>query len=152
MDRIPELDGRGLLPPGIYATTLGDCVERFGRGSAKRELLGGLLRAVVDAARQYPTIKRVLVWGSFVSAKPEPNDLDYSVVVSVAHGGTVITPEHRRFFVPADARLFYGVDRGYLVLPDYPVEPFAEYLSFLCGTREQGPRGVLEISLREGTT
>ena len=145
---IPALDGRGLLPPGIFAASLNECVAHFGGGSERRERCATLLRDVVQAARQYPTVKRVLVWGSFVSSRAEPNDLDYSLVVSVDHGGTKVEPEHRRFLVPLDARIAYGVDRGYLVLPDYPVESFASFLLFLCETREQGPRGIVEIVLR----
>ncbi|MBC7805344.1 MAG: hypothetical protein H7145_04265 [Akkermansiaceae bacterium] len=86
---------------------------------------------IVDAAREYPTIKRVLVWGSFVTDKLEPNDLDYSLIVSVLHGKTVIRPEHRRFLALPDARSFYGVDRGYLLVSDYPLDVYAMRLDFL---------------------
>jgi hypothetical protein len=152
VEAIPELDARGLLPVGIHATSLTECLLRFGNGSARRRQAGLLLEAMVNAARHYPFIKRVLVWGSFASDKPEPNDLDYSLVVSVNFREAVIAPEHRRFLIPHDARLFYGVDRGYLVLPDYPIERYAEFLLFLCDTREQGQRGIIEIPLcREAT-
>lgn len=131
--------------PGIHNALLAECQARFGVGCARREGFGRLLDEVIAAARNYPTIKRVLVWGSFVSAKPEPNDLDYSLVVSVTHGDATVQPEHRRFLVARDARTFYGTDRGYFEIRDYPVEPFAERLLFIAASRTGTPRGIVEI-------
>lgn len=75
---LPDLDNEGFLPPGIHAASLAEIRTRFGSGSAARERQGELLRQIVEAAGKYETIKRILVWGSFVTAKCEPNDLDYS--------------------------------------------------------------------------
>lgn len=145
---LPDLDNDGLLPPGIHAATFAEVAGRFGAGSPARERQRELLRQIVEAAKAYPTIKCVLVWGSFVSNKPEPNDLDYSVVVSVGHPRTIITPEHRRFFVPAEARQFYGVDKSYLVVRDYPLDEYIERLDFITHNRDNHAHGVLEIHVR----
>lgn len=80
---LPELNADGYLPPGIHTASLEEVLARFGEGSPTRQRHGELLRAVVRAALEYETIKRILVWGSFVTAKPDPNDLDYTAVVSV---------------------------------------------------------------------
>jgi len=144
---IPPLVPTGFLPPGIHAASLREVTERFGAGSEARKRQCGLLREVVEAARPYPTIKRVLLWGSFVTAKAEPADLDYSIVVGVTHPQVRIAPPHRRFFVAADARRYYGVDRGYLVIHDYPVDRYVEWIDFLYHTRTGTLCGVVEISL-----
>ena len=149
---IPELNSDGYLPPGIHAATLRETLARFGVGAASRRQKSELLRLAVEAAQMYPTIKRVLVWGSFVTAKPEPNDLDYSIVVSVDHPRAIIAPPHRRFFVPVEARQFYGVDKAYLELGDYPLITYTEQLIFICATRRRQPCGIIEISLRGETT
>jgi len=145
---IPDLEPEGFLPPGIHAASLSEVGVRFGAASTARQRLGGLLGQVVEAAKGYPTIKRVLVWGSFVTAKVEPNDLDYSVVVAVSHNRAPIARAHRRFFVAADARRYYGLDKAYLVIPDYPLDYYIEKLDFLCHARERVACAILEISLR----
>jgi hypothetical protein len=129
---LPDFGPGGDLPPGIHAASLREVETRFAAGSPARERQGELLRLVIEAAKQYFTIKRVLLWGSFVTAKPEPADLDYSVVVSVLHQRARIDAAHRRFLVPIDARRHYGVDRAYLVIKDYPLEEYVERLDFLC--------------------
>lgn len=144
---LPALLPTGYLPPGIHAATLREVQERFGAGSNVRRRQRDLLQHVVNAAHEYASIKRVLVWGSFVSSKLEPEDLDYSLIVSIEHGRTDVQRGHRRFLVPADARRYYGVDRSYLVIKDYPLDVYAERLDFICRNREQVPRGIVEISL-----
>jgi hypothetical protein len=148
---LPDFDKDGYLPPGIHAASLAEVVKRFGTGSEARSKQTELLRQVVEAAKAYATIKRVLIWGSFVTDKLEPADLDFSVVVSITHWQTKINDEHRRFFVPHEARLRYGVDRSFLILPDYPLEPYIESLDFLCHARARRERGIVEISIRGET-
>ncbi len=144
---LPEFDAEGYLPAGIHATTLAQALARFGVGSAVRQRQAELLRQVVEAAKNYPTIKRILVWGSFVTAKPEPNDLDYSAVVGVNYQSDEIAVAHRRFFTPFNARLYYGVDRSYLILYDYPLIRYTRHIDFICNSREKKDCGIVEISI-----
>jgi hypothetical protein len=145
---LPELCPNGLLPPGIHAASLAEVVERFGSGSAARVRSAELLKAVVRAAIQYETIKRILIWGSFVTAKPEPNDLDYTAIVGIDFRTTILAREHLRFLSPRDARAYYGVDRSYVVISDYPIDFFVEKLDFVTTTRDGIEVGVVEISVR----
>jgi hypothetical protein len=146
---LPDLNTDGYLDEGIYLAELNEVLQRFGVGSSARERQGNLLRLIVENARKYPTIKRVLIWGSFVSAKPEPGDLDYSIVVEVRHNTTTIEPYDRRFFVPYEAHLHYGADRGFLVLKDYPPEAYAEAILFFSQDRDGKQRGILEVNCHE---
>lgn len=143
---LPELNADGYLDVGIYLASLDEVLERFGTGTPARERQGNLLRLIVESGRKYPTIKRVLLWGSFVSAKPEPGDLDYSVVVDPRHRLVTVEPEDKRFFVPPDARIHYGADPSYLVLYEYPPEQLADFMFFLCHDRRRRPRGIVEVS------
>jgi uncharacterized protein DUF6932 len=144
---LPGFDRDGLLPPGIHAAPLREVVARFGTGSPAREEKAELLRLVVEAAKDYRTIKRVLVWGSFVTNRPEPRDLDYSIIVSVDYNPDLIAAAHRRFFVPFEARPFYGVDRAYLVVFDYPWGNYIDLLDFTTYSRTLRRCGVVEISI-----
>jgi predicted nucleotidyltransferase len=144
---LPDFTSDGSLPPGIHAASLTEVQARFGTGSEARQRQMELLRQVVEAARFYPTIKRILLWGSFVTVKADPADLDYSIVVSVIHERTAIAAEHRRFLLPTDARRHYGVDRKYLVIKDYPLDSYIDRLDFICHDRNGRPCGILEVNL-----
>lgn len=145
---LPEWNADGRMSPGIHAASFAEVAARFGTGSNVRRGLLILLRELVAAAGSYPTLKRILLWGSFVTDKPEPGDLDYSVVVAYTHSKTQIAAEHRRFFIPADARQFYGTDTNYLLIPDYPLASYSDRMELLLQGRDRRPCGIVEISLR----
>ncbi len=146
---LPQLNVDGYLPPGIYFAELDEVLAQFGTSIPTRQRQGNLLRLIVGSARKYPTIKRVLLWGSFVSAKPEPGDLDYSIIVDPRHPTTTIAPEDRRFFIPYNANIHYGVDRGYLLLREYPLDDYFRSLELICHDRDGQPRGILEVNCHD---
>lgn len=145
---LPDFDADGFLPPGIHAASLAEVGDRYGQGAVLRRQAFDLLQRVVEVALEYPTAKRVLLWGSFVTTRPEPQDLDYSLIVALDHPRTAIGGVHRRFLVPSEARQRYGVDAGYLVIADFPLEIYVERVEFLCHTKTRRPCGIVEVALR----
>lgn len=83
---IPDLNGDGLLPEGIHDCTLVEIGVRFGRfgASDRRVRLFEQLRALVEEERQAGVAVEFIVDGSFVTAKPEPGDIDL-VIILPAH-------------------------------------------------------------------
>lgn len=63
-----------VLPPGIHTTTLEEVGRVFAYNARRRALFDGLVDAAVMLARC--GCRRVLLDGSYVSAKPLPNDYD----------------------------------------------------------------------------
>lgn len=147
---IPAFVPEGLLPPGLHAASLREIEARFG-GSARRDEQLRLLREVVGAALFYASIKRVLLWGSFVSSKEEPGDLDYSFVVGVEHKQVALRSEDEPFLLPRLARLLYGVDPNHLVIADYDLERYTERVDFILTGRDRKHHGIVEINLRGET-
>jgi hypothetical protein len=142
---LPELTPQGMLPPGIYRASLPEALARFGHGSAAREQQGALLRLIVTRAARYETVKRILVWGSWPTARPEPADLDYSLIVDPRHQRAMIADEDERYFVPPAAQLRYGTHRGTLVIKEWPLPDYMRFLRLVCHDRRRQPRGILEI-------
>lgn len=80
---LPEFDDEGDLPVGIHAATLAEIGTRFGQFtvSDRRMKLLARLRQIVELAWASGIVARILVVGSFITAKPEPNDVDLVLVV-----------------------------------------------------------------------
>jgi hypothetical protein len=145
---IPSFGDDGFLPPGIHTAALHEMSVRFAPGGVYRAELTARLESVVAAAMRCPTAKRVLLWGSYVTIKAEPGDLDYSVVVSVDHARTEIGEADRRYLIPFEARRHFNADPAFLIVRDYPLEYYIERLDFMCRRHDGRPRGIVEISLR----
>ena len=100
---IPNLNEHGLLPVGIHDCTFQELEEQFGQdrwvkapeSSSVREVLrqqrGRLCARLADylaEVRRVGLEVEVLVDGSFVTDKPDPNDVDLIVVLPADHDFT----------------------------------------------------------------
>jgi hypothetical protein len=79
---LPEFNHDGNLPEGIHLATEDEVFVRFGIPSARRQWLGEQLRSLVALAKSTGQLARVFLWGSFVTSKEVPNDLDVLLVMS----------------------------------------------------------------------
>lgn len=77
---LPPLDEEGYLPPGIHAAMLAELEEVFRYGSPRRNWLWGRLVEVMEVARASGRVKRLIIWGSFVTRKELPGDLDLLLI------------------------------------------------------------------------
>jgi hypothetical protein len=77
---IPAFDDEGYLPPGIHLATTQEIIARFGRESELRRVQVESLLWLVELARR-AGIQRIVVNGSFVTDKLEPNDVDCVLLV-----------------------------------------------------------------------
>ena len=65
-----------LPPPGVHEATLSEVVERFGTNTPRRQVLASRLQELVSLARETRHLQRLFIWGSFVTDKLFPRDLD----------------------------------------------------------------------------
>jgi predicted nucleotidyltransferase len=79
---LPELTDDGELPPGVHIADWQEFQSRFGISSPRRLWLSGRLRTILELAASGGRLRRVFVWGSFVTAKPAPKDLDILLIMS----------------------------------------------------------------------
>jgi len=78
---IPPLQDDGHLPPGLYLADMNEIEDCFGKSTPRRQELFERLRTFVELARHCGAL-RVFVNGSFVTAKPEPGDVDVVIWMS----------------------------------------------------------------------
>ena len=77
---IPPFRRDGYLPDGVYVCSEADVIFRFGSSSRRRRRLALRLRRWIELGRQVGA-KRLLVDGSFVTAKEEPQDVDTVILL-----------------------------------------------------------------------
>lgn len=78
---IPLLNEHGDLPRGVHRATLQETIERFGKGSIKRQILALRLERIHRLATNTAQLSRFVVFGSFITAKPGPNDVDVFMIM-----------------------------------------------------------------------
>ena len=73
---LPPFDENGDLPLGIYRATLSETLRHFGTGSRRRQIVATRLERIHRLALSTGHVSRFVVFGSFITAKKEPNDVD----------------------------------------------------------------------------
>lgn len=76
---IPDFDEQGYLPAGVHPASLDEIEGRFGRQSEVRQVQMESLRWLVELAKK-AGVQRLVINGSFVTARLEPNDVDCALL------------------------------------------------------------------------
>jgi hypothetical protein len=130
---IPLCNQDGYLPPGIHLATLAEIASRFGQGSELRRVEMESLCWLVEVARRAGA-QRIVVNGSFVTDKLEPNDVDCVLLIGpgFSHDAT------------AEAELLAGFPFLNLELVDK--EGFEQFTQRTFATdRNLIPKGMVEV-------
>lgn len=143
LEMIPDFRADGYLPDGLHAASESEVAFRFGTSGRRRRLILRL-RRWIELARMVGAL-RLLVDGSFVTAKRDPNDIDAVILLPSNFEQQIET---------GDAA---ALELEEMLLTRRPEELFAaedefdwsEWVSFFSRTREADSRtkGLVEIQL-----
>jgi len=141
---IPAFRTDGYLPEGLYSASEADATFRFGSDTPRRTRLVLRLRRWLFLAREIGA-RRILIDGSFVTAKPEPDDIDAVILLPV------------NFAAQVEQGFESAIELEQMLLTRRPEELFAaedeldwnDWFEFFSRTRESDGRrkGLVEIQL-----
>ena len=143
---LPTLLPNGYLPPGMHEATLSEVVERFGTNTPRRQVLANRLQEVVSLTRATRKLQRMFIWGSFVTDKAFPRDLDIFLLMQEGFDrefAALALPqryvfEHERARLLFEADIFWATEAvGAAVL--------ASWLSVYQLSHDMEQRGIVEV-------
>jgi hypothetical protein len=146
---LPDYDDKGDLPAGIHPATLADVEQRFGRFtvSDRRVSLFAKLNQVVELAKASGIAERIIIAGSFVTAKLEPNDVDLVIVLAPEVEFGALTPSQ---YAVADRDALRRVLRGGgcdVIVARAGTKPLQAAIEFFQTNRNNKAVGVVELRL-----
>lgn len=107
---LPELTAEGELPPGVHIADWQEFRSRFCSSSPRRIWLAGRFRALMELAATSGKLRRVFVWGSFVTSKPAPRDIDILLIMDEDFETSQISASAQAVFDSVRARLLFESD------------------------------------------
>ena len=141
---LPAVTSAGDLPSGVHTCGLDELLERFGTGSAQRRLVALRLVRVVNLAIAAGGVTRIVVFGSFVTAKKDPNDVDIFLVMDDAFDVSGVAGEARLVFDHLSAQPHFGASVFWARRAScFPSE--AEMVSGWGLKRDGTSRGIVEL-------
>lgn len=141
---LPPFNEVGDLPPGVYRATLAEVLERFGQGTVQRRAVADRLNRIYQLAASTGQVARFVVFGSFVTEKAEPNDVDIILLMEDAFdlasvkGEAALVFQHTEADAHFGASVFWARRSGALG----GEQAMIEYWQV---RREGGRRGIVEI-------
>ncbi len=88
---VPSFTETGDLPQGVHRASLREVLEQFAQSTLQRKIVGMRLARVHELAAATGHVKRFIVFGSFVTAKPDPNDVDVFLIMHDTFDLTQVT-------------------------------------------------------------
>lgn len=144
VEMIPAFRDDGYLPDGIHMSSEPDLTFRFGSSTPRRRRLALRIRRWITLARQTRCL-RLLIDGSFVTSKPEPQDVDALVLLA---------PDFQDQIEQGNDA---AIELEQMLLTRHPEEIFAAedatdweaWVQFFSRTREADDRrkGLVEVAL-----
>ncbi len=118
--------------------------ERFGGGTPQRQRVAARLRQALDLARPQAIVSRVIIWGSFITAKSDPADADILWITLPTFDRSRLPVQVGVLFDPVLAKRLYGID--ILSIPEGSAY-LSTLLEGLSVTRTFTKRGLVEVRL-----
>jgi predicted nucleotidyltransferase len=142
---LPEFNSQGDLPPGVYRATLNEVVARFGRGTAQRQRVTERLRRIFQLAQATGKLDRLIIFGSYVTSKLEPNDVDVVIVFQDSFEVSAVAPETRMLLDHERAEATFGASIFWIRPAMIFLETFDEFIAGWQVKRDQTKRGIVEV-------
>ena len=145
---IPEFQKDGNIPKGLYKATLQEVREVFGTGSAKRKLLIGNLENIIELAKSTGKLERVIIWGSFISNKDFPQDIDLLLIMRGDFDLDANPPEVKRIFDYVQGRIVFNADI-FWTKSSIGEEAIGLWIETYQMTRDFESRGIVEVTIND---
>ena len=140
---LPVFNGQGYLPTGAHLATEEEVFTRFASSSARWQWLGERLREVLTTAKATGKLQRLILWRSFVTAKPSPNDLDLFLILADFDPAQAPEPVRLLFDYP-QARIRFHAD-VFWTTAAMPAETLALRLDTYQIGKDFQRRGIVEV-------
>lgn len=129
----------------MHHASLQELLNQFGQATRQRKLVGMRLERVYELAAAMGHMKRFIVFGSFVTAKPEPNDVNVFLVMHDTFDLNEVTGEARLVFDHPAAQAHFGASifwlRQLAALPNEQEAVLGWQLK-----RDGARRGIVEVT------
>ena|SRR5438128_2599531 len=144
---LPDFNKTGDLPEGIHRAPLAEVMSRFGSGSPQREAVTARLKKIVDLATATGGVERMIVFGSYITDKVAPNDVDLILVMRDDFRVEAVSQAAKALFDHGRSATELGASVFWLRPSMLLRETLNEFLAYWQVKRDQTKRGIVEITL-----
>ena len=142
---LPNLNHAGELPIGIHQATIDEVIAQFGSGTLQREIVTARLQRTYQIAKDTGNLQQLIIFGSYITAKPEPNDVDVVIIFNDDFDLTVCSEEVKRLLNHQQAENEFGASIFWIRPSLLLFETLDEFIESWQIKRDGTRRGIIEV-------
>jgi len=146
---LPAFDSRGDLPVGVHPATLAEVIARFGQGTPPRELITARLVHIYELARTTGKLLRFVIFGSYVTEKSAPNDIDIILVMADNFEVAECDERIKPLFDHLRAQQVFGASVFSIRPSTALLGSVDEFIAYWQIKRDQSRHGIIEVISEE---
>ncbi len=142
---IPDFTESGDLPEGVHQASLQEVFDRFGQTSFQRQAVTKCLALIYELAHRTGNLERFVIYGSYVTDKPSPNDVDIFLVMDDDFRVNRLDDQSKILFDHMRSHNEYGASIFWVRADAILLESVDEMIGYWQTTRNHSKRGIIEI-------
>lgn len=129
----------------MHQATIDEVVAQFGSGTLQRRAVTGRLQHIHALARATGKLEHLILFGSYITAKPAPNDVDIILVMRNDFDVQTCDEESQPLFDHLRAEETFGASVFWIRPALRVLETLEEFIAHWQITRDQTRRGIVEV-------
>lgn len=142
---LPTFNDEGDLPEGVYRARLGEVLARFSSGTAKRQAVATRLTRIYHLVEATDKLERMVIFGSFITTKPEPNDVDIVLIMQDDFNLGGCDEETGKLFDHREAQVEFGASIFWIRPSMLLLENVEQFIEHWQIKRDGTRRGIVEV-------
>ena len=142
---LPNLNDAGELPIGIHQATIDEVIVQFSSGTLQREVVTARLQRIYQIAKDTGNLQQLIIFGSYITAKPEPNDVDVVIIFNDDFDLTICSEEVKRLLNHQQAENEFGASIFWIRPSLLLLETLDEFVESWQVKRDGTRRGIIEV-------
>ena len=142
---LPNLNHDGELPEGIHQATIDEVVARFGSGTEQRTIVTERLQRIYQLAKATGHLQQLLIFGSYITAKPKPNDIDVVIIFDDNFDMAACSEDVKKLLNHQQAATEFGASVFWIRPSLLFLETIDEFIAGWQVKRDGTRRGIIEV-------
>jgi len=122
-----------------------EVIARFGSGTSQRRAVTARLLRVYTLAKATGDLERLIIFGSYVTIDPNPNDVDIVLIMRDDFRVEACREETRKLFDHASATEEFGASIFWMRPSMLILETLADFINHWQIMRDRTLRGIVEV-------
>ena len=142
---LPNLNHEGELPEGIHPATIDEVIAQFGSGTEQRIIVTEHLKRIYQLAKATGHLQQLLIFGSYITAKPKPNDIDVVIIFDDNFDMAACSEDVKKLLNHQQAATEFGASVFWIRPSLLFLETIDEFIAGWQVKRDGTRRGIIEV-------